>query len=293
MHPSILEANEFKSIFQQFGYHSLSDTSLIHTGLPFDHAYVSEGWKSSFLLKAGLSVPKKMEGKLIKDPSLKMHVLHFRHNNIPYMLLGLDMSEAQFIKAARPWIAKDSKGLFSLLSIFPNAYADDCEISSPEISSLAATSKQLEGRALLSKIGECGMDALKGGVDQLHNTFDFFKKLATNPSQLWAETKESFRELKSFVLNIKTELQEVFEVLGEADLDQKLALACSVTGSLFMTVAQSMIIGPTALARALPLLMLKLKKTTALLSQFAILKKKGILVPDNKRVTSEVLSCVK
>jgi hypothetical protein len=294
LQPSILDAYEFKSTFQKYGYYSLSDTSLIQAGLAFDHAYVSEGWKSSFLLKAGLSVPEKMEGKVLKDQNLDIYVLHFWHENTPYLLMGLDMSEAHFLKVARPWIKKSSKGIFSMLSIISSAHADDnCELSPSAVSSLAATSSQLEDRALISKIAECGMDALKGGAGRIEETFDFFKKLATNPTKLWAETKESFRELKSFVLNIKSELQEVFQNLSGTDLNQKLALACSITGSMFVTAAQSMLMGPGALARALPLMMLKLKKTSTLLSQLGILKKQGVNLPDNKRVTSEVLSCVK
>lgn len=294
MHPSILEAYEFKSTFQKHGYQSLSDTSLIQIGLAFDHAYVSEGWRSSFLLKAGLSVPEKMEGKVLKDHHLNIYVLHFRHQDTPYMLMGLDMTEAQFLKVVRPWIKKSSLGIFSMLAIIPSAHAnEDCEISPSEVSTLAVASNQLESSALLSKIGECGMDALKGGVGRVQDTLDFFKKLATNPSELWAETKASFRELKSFVLNIKSELQEVFKNFSGSDLNQKLALACSITGSIFVSAAQSMVMGPGALARALPLMMLKLKKTSAILSRLGILKKQGVKLPDNERLTSEVISCVK
>src|SRR5690606_7488434 len=191
-------------------------------------------------------------------------------------------------KIIKPWLKIRKTSLLNLL--IPSAYAESCELPGME-NELKSVSNSLSNQALLKKIGECGLEVLKGAKDNVSNTFDFFKKLATNPMELWQETKESFIQLKDFVLNINNELKEIFSNLGEMNLEDQLDIACHMSGHIFVSVAQSFFLGPAALARSLPLVVTRLKKMTAEVALAASLRKKGVKLPDNDKLVKEVIRC--
>lgn len=291
LNPSILDAHDLKEHFSSKGLKTFSDTSLLKAGLPFDQLFVSYLWNQSVVLKAGLKVPKDLEGKIIAQSSMDLLVFHFRYRDTPYMLLAFNMKADELKEMVRPWLKDEGISFWSLL--FPKAYANTCEFDASPVVPLHQTSNSISSHEIMKKIGQCGMDALKGVGDSLSSSLDFFKTLATNPKELWAETKAAFVQLKSFVLNIKTELNGIFQNLSQIDLNQKLKLACSFTGSLVTAAVQGLVMGPGATARLIPALMQKLKKTSDYIEKIARLRHRGHPNLDEEKLIVEVMSCAR
>lgn len=125
------------------------------------------------------------------------------------------------------------------------------------------------------------------------DTVKFFKSLATNHLQLWTETTNTFNQLKGFVFNIQSELKNIYRNMNGISTEDKVQMACMISGGLVQIAAQSLLTGGAALTRALPLLMLKLKSVTDLLAKIAALEKRGILFKNKDLLTREVMSCVR
>lgn len=289
LNPSVFDSYQLAQHFEGHGLYSLSDSNFVKAGLPFDKALVSFGMKEAVLIKAGLLYPKEKEGLVIQDPQLNIQIIHITFKGTPYLIMGIDFESSEFRRIVAPWV-KASRTTFIDL-IFPSAYAETCEIPGLGNKNLESTSKALGDDSILKKIGECGLNAVYGVGDHVKGTLDFFKKLVSSPKELWKETKDSFVELKRFVTNINSELQIIFKNLGSIPLADKLDIACSMSGHVFAMVAQSVIAGPASLARSLPLVIKKLKSVTSEVAKIAALRKKGIKLPDNKKMMNEVLSC--
>lgn len=289
LRPSLFDMYEVSQHFKEQGLFALSDTSLTRVGLPFDNAYMGFQMKQNLVIKAGLVAPQQHEGQVIYEPSLDVFIFHFRLREIPYMVMGFNFSENEFKKVISPWLKIKRTSWLNL--IIPSAYAETCEIPGASHQALTAASQSMSGEAILRKIGECGLESLKGAGDQAKNSFEFFKKLATNPKELWKETQVAFTQLKSFIQNINTELKSIFTNLGTMNLSDQLDIACHMSGHIFAAIAQSMITGPAALARNIPFVIAKLKKMSADIATAATLRKKGLKLPNNKKLVEEVTRC--
>lgn len=288
--PSVFDTHQLARHFEGYGLYSLSDLNLSKAGFPFDKALVSFDMKEAVLIKAGLKFPEEKEGELIFDQRLNLNVIHITFKGTPYLILGLDFEVEEFRKIVSPWVKRRTSFIDYIL---PSAYAESCEIPGIGNRNLHSTAASIGNDSILKKIGECGLNAVYGAGEQVKGTLDFFKKLINSPRQLWQETKESFVELKKFVQNINSELEEIFSSLGSMSLSDKLEMACQMSGHVFAMVAQSVIAGPASLARSLPLVVKKLKAVSGRVAQAMALKKKGLKLPDNNRIVKEVLACEK
>lgn len=290
-HPSALSLHELSQIFAGKGYQSLSDINLTSAGFLFDRAFVSARWEKSLLLKAGLQAPPDLEGKVIEEPSLGLQAFHFRYEGVSYLLVALNLSNAEFRELVKPWLRSTTASRWSWLLPSAQAAGAECAaFTSNSTQGVASTANYIESNEILKGIGRCGADALHGVLNSATASFDFFKKLATNPKALWSEMKESFSQLKHFALNIQSELKQVFENLKGLPTEQKVQLACTFTGELIGSAAQAFVSG-AALAKALPFLLLKLKTSAALLSKVVNLEKMGLKIPDKSLLAKEVMSC--
>ncbi len=288
--PSVFDTYQLAQHFEGHGLYSLSDLNLSKAGFPFDKALVSFDMKEAVLIKAGLKFPEEKEGEVIFDQKLNLNVLHITFKGTPYLILGIDFEVDEFRKLVSPWAKRKTSFIDYIL---PSAYAESCEIPGMGNRNLHSTAASIGNDTILKKIGECGLNAVYGAGEQVKGTLDFFKKLITSPRQLWQETKESFVELKKFVQNINTELQEIFTNLGSMSLPDKLEMACQMSGHIFAMVAQSVIAGPASLARSLPLVIKKLKAVSGKVAEAMALKKKGLKLPDSNKIVKEVLDCEK
>jgi hypothetical protein len=290
LQPSLVRAQQISSFFEREGFWSVRGASFVQAGRPFDFAYVNHTWDKALLLKEGLVAPADKMGLIMRDEKLGGAVFHFQFEGSSYVLVALGFTGAELQTVLAPLKPKESFSKWSWL--IPQAQAAEaaCDPKTSAAGMLAASSSNLEDGALLRTIGKCAVDAVQGVRQSAESTLDFFKKLATDPGALWTEMKGSFMELKDFVLNIKSEMQDIIATFGSLPAEQKMQIACTMTGELLGGVVQSAF-AAGAMAKVLPIVLMKLRKSAALLAQLADLRKRGFKVPDLNLATKEVLSC--
>lgn len=289
--PSVIQIHDIGKRLSEHGFHSVSDINLTSAGFLFDRAFVSHKWGSGLVLKAGLRVPASMQGQVIEDGNLGVQVLHFEIDSVPYMIMGMDMTQGEFREALKPWITKSSTGARWQWMI-PQAHAVGVCAGRGK-SKLQQTADDIETDSIMRTIGKCATDALSGAVGSVESTLSFFKRLATEPGQLWRETKQSFAELKHFVGNLRSELSAAFEAFQGLSSDEKMEMACIIAGEAIGTAAQALTGAgvATALSKALPSLLLKIKSAAQTLKAFAALRAKGVQVPGGAFLAREAMSC--
>jgi CRISPR/Cas system-associated protein Cas10 (large subunit of type III CRISPR-Cas system) len=153
-----------------------------------------------------------------------------------------------------------------------------------------ATATSLEGDAILRAIGKCGADALTGAGSSVTSTLNFFKNLATDPLKLWDQTKQSFYELKNFVMNMHSEVVEMYKSFSNLTSQEKSEIACTMAGYMIGKVAQGAVTG-ALLAKTLPTMMLAVKTAGGMLKKIAELAQKGIQLPNKSFLVREAMAC--
>lgn len=288
LRPSALQGHALTQIFAQKSFRSVSDASLIGTGLPFDKVFVSGNWEKALMLKAGLSVPANIEGRLIEEKSLGVTVFHFRFEGTPYLLLSLNNSRDELRNLVKPWLKSSTPVAWSLF--FPQANAMFCMDQDNLKAGLQTTANFIEKNEILQGAGKCALDALHAAKSSANDTLDFFKKLVSDPKALWSEMKESFVQLREFAVNIQSELQQALAQFKNLPLENKVELACKFAGTAMVGAVQVALSG-AALGRVLPALLLKLKASTLALKNLSGLELIGVKLPNQKLVMHEVMSC--
>lgn len=286
--PSILNAHELKNHFQTHGYESFNEVSLSKTGLPFDQVFFSFGWKKSLILKSGLKFPKEYEGKILKDHRSDLLAFHFTYNNSPYLLLALDIDTSELKTLISPWLKNDEVSWISWL--ISEAHADTCEVmDGSSLGTLNQTALSISENALMKSIGQCALDALHEVKENMQAKLDFFKKLATNPSQIWAETKKAFVEMKNLITIINVEMSSIFSNTKGLSQEQMTKLSCVMAGTLLATVARGLVTGPSGLLKEIPEILKKLKNSSGALRKLAESGKFKLI--QDKKILAEVMSC--
>jgi hypothetical protein len=265
-------------------------SSFAQAGMPFDFVYVDQSWEKVLLVKEGLKAPADKIGVIFRDQKVGAFLFHFQMDGSSYVVMALGFSSDELFKVLAPFQPKKSYSKWTLL--FNSAYAmdTDCDTQMRIQKSLAANSAALEDGMVLRTIGKCGADAWQGVKQSATDTLDFFKKLATDPQALWGEMKESFLQLKEFALNIKSEMNSLLITLRNMPTEQKMQVVCTMTGELIAGAAQAAL-AAGSLAKTVPLLLEKLRKSMALLSKLGELRKMGVKTPDLNLATKEILSC--
>ncbi len=290
LRPSLTRAAQFANAFEGHGLWSIRGASLVQAGMPFDFAYVNHNWDKAILVKEGLRAPADKMGVIFRDEKNTASLFHLQIDGSSYVVMALGFGAAELREVLAPFKPRQSYSKWSFLISSAQAMDTMCDPLSSAQSTLAASAHEIEDGPLLRTIGKCGMDAYQGMKQSAEGTLDFFKKLATNPSALWSEMKDSFIELKEFALNIKSELQNFFNAIRTMPAEQKAQVACTAIGELIMGVAQGAL-AAGALAKTLPLLVVKLRRSMSLLTKLGDLKSRGYHIPDLNLATKEILSC--
>lgn len=286
LNPSPLQIYKISKTLSANGYHSMSDMNLTQAGFAFDRVFVSHKWQSGIVLKAGLKVPENLRGKVLEDVKLGVQILHFEIENTPYMVMGMDMTGGEFREAFKPWISSgDASTKWAWM--IPKAHAVTCMTGQP---TYHRSLKEVDNDVILRAIGKCGADVLGGAVSSVSSTWSFFKRLATEPRKLWQETKQSFVELKDFVLNMGTELSAAFASFKQLTTEEKTEMACIMAGQVLGTVGQALV-GGAALAKLGPQLLVMLKKGVFYLHKGAELAAKGVQLPSKSFLAREAMAC--
>lgn len=292
--PSSLRYKALEKSFQHGGLHSIRDQSFTNTPFRFDYAFTSFDWKKSILIKEGLKAPVSKRDKIYQAKELDSLVVNFAFRGSHYVLLATGISAVELKGLLKEIVdLKENARLWKLQMILPFAHAKQCEPMTATAHQLAPTMKHIENTELLKTIGKCGADALQGAYQGAEGTLNFFKALAQNPTQLWKEMKQSFDELKQFALNMQTEVKMALTNLQSLSVEQRLEIACTLTGELLLGAAASLAVGGSQLTKLLPELLLKLKNSAQHLAILGELKRKGFKVPDINASTRRILSCAR
>lgn len=290
LHPSLLKAQQLTRTFEREGLWSVRSASFVQVGMPFDFVYVNQNWDKAILVKEGLVAPAEKMGVIIRDEKLGASVFHFQIEGSSYVLMALGFSSAELKQVLAPLKPRSSASKWSLLMNPAYAADEPCDPKTTAQQTLAESSAGLEDGAILRMIGKCGMDALQGVKQSGERTLDFFNKLVTDPSALWSDMKNSFSELKEFALNMKSEVTKMIDTFGNMPTEQKLQIACTMTGEVLGGAIQAALLAGT-LTKIIPMAIAKLRQAGSLLAKLADLKKRGIKTPDLNLATKEILSC--
>jgi hypothetical protein len=189
-------------------------------------------------IKMGLLAPSNLHGKIIE----------LKSNNSSFFLYHTKETSIAFFNMNEHKVKKLIQGLefevvsFSTISQFfiSSAHADQVVCNKTinnSFNDMQATSLGLENSFLIKKIGECAVTALKSAGTQAEDTINFFKKLASNPTALWEDVKKSYEGLKSFVTNFSHEIQSIYQTMSGLTMDEKLEIACTLTGQVGVGLA--------------------------------------------------------
>lgn len=179
---------------------------------------------------------------------------------------------------------KSSAGLFSLFIAQAHA-AEICAKKPLPFHGITAVQAHLLDSELISRVSKCILD---GAVAQGDETIEFFKKLVKDPAALASEMRESFLQLKDFVLSLKSEVLNILDGLDEIPLKDKMEFTCQLVGKALMAGGMAVITVGTA-AKALPSIILQLQAAGKTLKALSDLKKLGFKVPPS--AMQEVLRC--
>ncbi|MBS1969654.1 MAG: hypothetical protein JSU04_05080 [Bdellovibrionales bacterium] len=290
LHPSLLKAQQLSRTFESEGLWSVRSASFVQVGMPFDFVYVNQDWDKAILVKEGLVAPAEKMGVILRDEKLGASIFHFQIEGSSYVLMALGFSSAELNHILAPFKPRLSASKWSLLMNSAYAADADCNPKTTAQQTLAESSAGLEDGAILRMIGKCGMDALQGVKQSAEGTMNFFKKLVSDPGALWTDMKNSFSELKEFALNMKSEVISMIDTLGNMPAEQKLQIACTMTGEVLGGAIQAAILAGT-LTKIIPMAIAKLRKAGSLLAKLGDLKKQGFKTPDLNLATKEILSC--
>lgn len=293
--PSVSNAYAFKENFEAAGLFSLTNSPLVKNNFLFDFIYTNNHLNQFVTIKSGLVVSDKDLNKIFYDQEKAHYALHLKNNGTYYLMMFFNFSEIELKNLTAPWVKKDTS--FSIVSFFiSEANASICladNYTQKSILNLQQTSQKLEDDALSKEISKCAMDTLKGIKNNASETLSLFKTLITNPKKVWNETSESIKAIGSLIKNLNSEIKNITNALTHISPELKSELVCMMAGNAVGVMLASIISGPTAIARNLPLMTLKLKNIAKQINVLESLKIKGVKFKNQDVFFKEVISCEK
>ncbi|MEN0060189.1 MAG: hypothetical protein AAGB31_15225 [Bdellovibrio sp.] len=268
----------------------MSDLSLAKAGLPFDTLFVSSLFKGAIAIKAGVQAPESIRGQLIEDTQVGATAFHFLYEDTSFLLLAFDVSKEDLKRIVHPWLRSSTTLLWSLF--MPAAQAQDrCTLRATEVGfrTVAPIASHIKADTTTKKIGECALSALRSAGNQMKETLQFFTGLATEPAKIWQEMKDSYTQLKGFVLNIQEELDQMFTALSGISVEEQAQITCSFTGTLISSSILALHTGK--FVKLIPQMLLKMKEVSQKILALTKAENLGISLPNKKHLSSEIISC--
>jgi hypothetical protein len=283
-----LDLHELTQHFIDQNYNRL--TSISTGNIPYIHAdevLTTEFNQGQIFIKMGLIAPVNFQYSIteLKSKNHQFFVYHTNEASIAFfnidrlqvtrLIEGLDSSKIVHQSFTHFLIADAAADEINCTSPAQNPYTD-----------LEKISDKVENSVLLKKISECAITAFKSAKGSIEETSEFFKKMVNNPTALWEDVKQNYDALKSFTMNFNREIQNIFKTMTNLTMEDKLNIACSLTGEvgtvfiLSLTGAGVAIGSAKLIASALP----KLLRMKSLMVKFQRYK-----IPN--KTAMETLSC--
>lgn len=273
--------------FEERGFSRLS--AFANGNIPYlhvDEVLSSNRDEGLIFINANLKASQEVQNKIVE----------FRQNNGVFYLYHTKKASIAFFNLSENAVKKlvyslDQKAEFitKIKNFFiSESYADTVACNTPppnKYGQVENISSAMDNSFIMKKIGECAVHALHGAKESVEETADFFKKLATNPAALWTDVKKSYDGLKHFAMNFSTELQSFYQTITNLTLEDKIDIACTLTGQLIPGLVLSLtgsspMVGAKLLAGLLP----KLERMRTLIN---LLQRYKI----STKVAKESLSC--
>lgn len=238
--PFNLDLYEVQKIFEDQGF--IRFGNLPEGDLPYiyaDEVFYSQGNPQKIILvKTNLIAPADMRYKIIADKNFYM----FHTDKISMAFFNFTSNEIN--NSLKEFPGKKSWDEKIVNFFIPNAVAEVDSNCQPQKKSnlfqLEKINDNLNETLLVRKISECAMKALKGAGEEIKAAAEFFTKLKNDPGTLWKEMKKNFLEIQKFVMDLKNELQTLYANVSTLTGEEKLEMACLLSGQMGASIALSM-----------------------------------------------------
>jgi hypothetical protein len=224
-----LELYELSKNFEDKNFIRLSsfpsgNIPLIHA----DEVMYSNNHKGTIFIKMDLIAPTNLRYKVIAGTNFYLY--HTDTSSIAFF----DFSRDEVLVLTDDIKPNPATSFFTSMFMGTAMAADlvgNCRDQTKDIfNDLEVITGKLNYNLLLKKIGECGVNALKGMDGQIENTVNFFKMLKDDPNKLWQDMKESYENLKYMMANLTSELKNIFESMRFLSMDEMLEIGCTMAG---------------------------------------------------------------
>jgi hypothetical protein len=218
--------------FEEFQYKRLNPNSKeVIPVLNVEEAMTSSNGDGIIYIKSHLMAPKDQRFKVISmtTPNTNEHFYVFHTDETSMAFFNLTQNEVQLLTKT---ISKNNEITF-YSSISFNSYADTIKCTQniiPPPTNLSEFESSVEYKLLLDRMQDCALNAYKGAKEQVQSTVDFFKTLINDPAALWEKVHQNFIAFKNFVGNFNNEIKNIYKMIKDMDLDQKLELICPIAG---------------------------------------------------------------
>jgi len=266
--------NELRAFYQ----HRYNEYELV------DQVFESANGKRVFV-KVGLEFPRNYH-KVVR-PMDGGYLYHELMGEIPVAILFQNIERKDIDKYVMLIRAKLSKSRFTFKNpLFQNAYAscgvEIAAMSSVQLASIAKIGDRVEMNFLMDNAKSCLNEALSGAwqatgglaASAASGFMSFIKNPVKAATKFWDSAVSTFEKTKEFVMNIKSSLKEVGEVIVAMPAQAKAMIVCNLIGSIGTTALVGILTGgPAGLARALTTLASKVSLIKGVKSALGVLSK--------------------
>lgn len=288
--PSRSDFSFFSSALDELSLSAVFASSILQTNQSVvDFFFMSPNGEKTIAVKGGLYLQDRLYPDLVWNEQLEIFILHFQTNSTGYVAILKNFSKNEATSISKLLTPQKQKTvLFTLL--FSEIHAHSCSPTTLQTATLANVSASIEEQSIVSTIGKCTSNLLRGAGNSAASSVQFFKQLVTNPLSLWNEMVSTMQALKGVIVNLKTEIQTLFQTLRNLDLEFKSELICYAVGDLAAQIAIGSLSAAT-LAKTLATSIVRLKSFITTIQKIVDLKKFGLNKNGQLMVMREALAC--
>ncbi len=229
-----LDLHELTQHFIDQNYNRL--TTISSGNIPYinaDEVLTSEFNQGQIFIKMGLIAPVNFQNIITELKSANHNFFVFHTNEASIAFFNIDKLQVKRLIEGldNPKIVHQSFTQFFIADAEADEIGCNLPTQNPYID-LEKISDKVENSVLLKKISECAITAFRSAKGTFVDTSEFFKKMVNNPTALWEDVKQNYDALKSFAMNFAQEIQNIFKTMPNLTIDEKLNIACSLTGEV-------------------------------------------------------------
>lgn len=232
-----------------FGLRSYPGTNFRRLGLPFDQLYHSAGLQKMVALKFGLRPVGPKEVGVISVEREGLVVWHGKVQGVWALVVAVGMGADELGALVAPWREKRAVNFDWVL---PRAHASEyCQSVQLLTGPLEEFATSLSVKQMSAQIGSCLATAAHGLTENLKNTLDFYRRLATEPLAVWREFKQGMAAFGQVIVNLRSEVAGLLERMQHFSPAVKAEVVCGMAGQMLGAAGQALLLGPRTSIREL------------------------------------------